>query len=104
MGALPLVRNIEGLARRARLNLEARHAEEATVTASAGPDRFGLTERELDVLRLVADGLTNGQIGHTLYISRKTASVHVSNILRKLGVSSRLEAGTIAARTGLSGI
>jgi DNA-binding NarL/FixJ family response regulator len=48
------------------------------------------------VLRLVALGYSNGQIGEALFIGRKTASVHVSNILRKLGVSSRLEAATAA--------
>ena len=46
------------------------------------------------MLRLVAQGYSNGQIGQALFISRKTASVHVSNILRKLGVSSRVEAAT----------
>jgi DNA-binding NarL/FixJ family response regulator len=57
-----------------------------------------LTRRELDVLRLVADGLSNGQIGARLYISTKTVSVHVSNILAKLGVSSRTEAAAVAHR------
>jgi len=59
---------------------------------------LGLTRRELDVLRLVADGLSNGQIGARLYISTKTVSVHVSNILAKLGVSSRTEAAAVAHR------
>ncbi|WP_176168861.1 ATP-binding protein [Krasilnikoviella flava] len=55
-----------------------------------------LTERERQVLDLVAEGLTNGQIAERLFISRKTASVHVSAILRKLGVSSRTEAAVVA--------
>ncbi|MFD6136214.1 LuxR C-terminal-related transcriptional regulator, partial [Isoptericola sp. NPDC060257] len=59
------------------------------------PDR-ALTDRERQVLALVAEGLTNGQIAERLFISRKTASVHVSAILRKLGVSSRTEAALLA--------
>ena len=55
-----------------------------------------MTERELEVLHLVAAGRSNGQIGQALFISRKTASVHISNILRKLGVSNRIEAAAIA--------
>ena len=57
------------------------------------------TDRELDVLALLAAGLSNGQIGKELYISTKTASTHVSNILRKLGVTNRVEAASIAAHT-----
>jgi len=102
MGATPLVTAIDALARRAHLTLD-------TVVAgghrpSVGPDHagdhdFGLTDREDEVLRLVVDGYSNGQIGQALFISRKTASVHVSNILRKLGVSSRLQAATIAVNS-----
>ncbi|WP_165800012.1 MULTISPECIES: ATP-binding protein [Isoptericola] len=62
----------------------------------------GLTDRERQVLELVAAGLTNGQIAERLYISRKTASVHVSAILRKLGVASRTEAAVVA-RTAVGG-
>ncbi|MGW9630257.1 helix-turn-helix transcriptional regulator [Agromyces sp. NPDC055520] len=58
-----------------------------------------LTEREAQVLDLVAEGLSNGQIGERLFISTKTASVHVSAILRKLGVSSRTEAAVVAERS-----
>ena len=61
----------------------------------------GLTRRELEVLRLVAAGRSNGQIAETLFISRKTASVHVSNILGKLGVHTRTEAAAAAHRLGL---
>jgi DNA-binding NarL/FixJ family response regulator len=60
-----------------------------------------LTDQEQRVLRLVALGRTNGQIGQELYISHKTASVHVSNILRKLGVNNRGEAARWAHSTGL---
>ncbi len=66
---------------------------------SADLDR--LTPRELEVLRLVAEGRTNREIGATLYMSEKTASVHVSRILAKLGVASRGEAAAIAHRLGL---
>ena len=63
--------------------------------------RYGLTDRELTVLRLLAAGRTNPQIGAELYISASTASVHVSNILRKLGVSSRVQAAAVAGTDGL---
>ena len=60
-----------------------------------------MTDRELTVLPLLAAGRTNPQIGAELYISTSIASVHVSNILRKLGVSSRVQADAIAERAGL---
>ena len=63
---------------------------------------LGLSTRELEVLALVAAGRTNGQIAQELFISPKTASVHVTHILDKLGVSSRIEAAMIAARAGLA--
>ena len=69
--------------------------------SSARPPRRGsgaLTEREQQVLALVAEGLSNGQIGQRLFISGKTASVHVSSILRKLGATSRTEAAHLASR------
>jgi DNA-binding NarL/FixJ family response regulator len=62
---------------------------------------YGLTERELDVLRLRGAGLTNREIGLRLRISTGTAGVHVSNILRKLGASSRVQAAGVAHRLGL---
>jgi DNA-binding NarL/FixJ family response regulator len=61
-----------------------------------GGDRLGLTEREFEVLRLVAAGRSNREIAAELFISAKTASVHVSNILAKLGVASRGEAAARA--------
>ena len=63
---------------------------------------YGLTGRELAVLRLVAAGRTNAQIGAELFISPKTAGVHVTNILRKLGVSNRVQAASLAERAGLA--
>jgi predicted ATPase/DNA-binding CsgD family transcriptional regulator len=66
-------------------------------------DRFGLTEREREVLDLLAAGRSNPQIGQELFISTKTASVHVSNILAKLGVTGRAEAAAVAHRLGIYG-
>ena len=66
-------------------------------------DELGLTPRQREVLALVADGRTNRQIAQALFISNKTASVHVSNILAKLGVANRGEAAAVAHRLGLNG-
>lgn len=69
---------------------------EASVTDSTGGDAIAaLTPRELQVLELVAEGLTNPQIGRRLYISPKTASVHVSAILAKIGATNRAEAAAL---------
>ncbi|HET9650158.1 MAG TPA: AAA family ATPase [Microlunatus sp.] len=76
-----------------------------TAGQRSGSPTFGdLTPRELEVLRLVAEGRSNGEIGQALFISTKTASVHVSNILAKLGASGRGEAAAIAHRHGLVGV
>jgi DNA-binding NarL/FixJ family response regulator len=64
---------------------------------------FQLTARELEVLALVAAGLTNRQIGEALFISEKTASVHVSRILAKLGARTRAQAAAVAGQLGLTG-
>jgi DNA-binding CsgD family transcriptional regulator len=99
---VPLRHEIEGLARRARLSLPvADQAAPATAEVSRGGDTHGLTPRELDVLQLLGSGATNAEIGRRLYMSPKTASVHVSAILRKLGVSGRFQAATVAQRKGL---
>jgi DNA-binding CsgD family transcriptional regulator len=88
LGAEPLSREIAILARRARIVLD------PAARAEAGD--AGLTVRELEVLRLVAAGRSNRDIASELFISPKTASVHVSNILGKLGVASRGEAAAKA--------
>ena len=62
---------------------------------------LGLTQREAEVLALVAEGRTNRQIGQALFITEKTASLHVSHILAKLGVAGRGQAAAIAHRLGL---
>jgi DNA-binding CsgD family transcriptional regulator len=125
LGAAPLLALIDGLARRARIPLDAgvsastpdgdvgpltTAAEGTGADAPSGaapsppPPPFaalGLSARESEVLSLVAAGRTNGQIARELFISPKTASVHVTHILDKLGVSSRIEAAMLAARAGL---
>ena len=70
--------------------------------ASSAPGILGLTAREVEVLRLVAAGRSNRDIAAELFISAKTASVHVSNILAKLNAASRTEAAAIAHRAGLA--
>ncbi len=88
LGARPLADQIAALARRARI---------ALTDEAAGPDSVaGLTGRELEVLRLVAAGRSNKEIAAELFISPKTASVHVSNILGKLGAATRTEASAKA--------
>jgi DNA-binding CsgD family transcriptional regulator len=92
MGAGLLTSRLTALAQRAGLSLD---------TTSANSPLAGLTAREAEVLQLVAGGKSNGEIGAALFISTKTASVHVSNILAKLGVNSRGEAAALAHRRGL---
>jgi DNA-binding CsgD family transcriptional regulator len=98
LGAAPLLRDLESVAARGRLPEQPRAPEVATPAPRAP---LGLTPRELDVLRLVGQGYTNARIAEALFISRKTASAHVSNILGKLEVGRRAEAAAIAARLGL---
>ena len=98
LGAAPLRTQLEALARRARISLTA--AEPEPAPAPARP--HGLTDREADVLRLLATGHTNREIGQQLFISPKTASVHVTSILRKLAVRDRVQGAAIAIRLGLA--
>lgn len=118
LGAEPLRREAEALARRARIDLAASDAaapdggsgrpprtEPSPARPARGPAAAlpgpRLSPRELEVLRLVADGRTNGEIAERLFITRKTAGVHVTHILDKLGVGNRVEAAMVAARSGL---
>jgi DNA-binding CsgD family transcriptional regulator len=92
MGAHALAQEAGRLATRARL-----------APSSPGPaDRFGLTQRERDVLGLVCTGRTNRQIAAQLFISPKTAALHVSHILAKLGVTTRGEAAALAHQLDLT--
>jgi DNA-binding CsgD family transcriptional regulator len=101
-GHAPLLTQIRLLAERARIPLQPPAAATPTTPSpAAAPAPYGLTGRELAVLRLLAAGRTNAQIGAELYISPKTAGVHVSSILRKLGVSGRVQAAALAERAGL---
>jgi DNA-binding NarL/FixJ family response regulator/tetratricopeptide (TPR) repeat protein len=113
-GARPFVERLESLARRARIDLhlesvapdKAAPTGEVVEAESPSPGhaalrRRGLSDREIEVLTLVAGGYSNGEIANRLFISSKTASVHVSHIMDKLGVSSRTEAATIGVRLGL---
>jgi DNA-binding NarL/FixJ family response regulator len=93
LGAEPLRGALEALARRGRLDLGVGLPPERTLA--------GLTPRELEVLRLLVEGRSNRQIAEQLFISGKTASVHVTNILTKLGVHSRLAAAATARHLGL---
>jgi DNA-binding NarL/FixJ family response regulator len=93
-GAGALLSEIRVLANAAHLDLD-------DLGGQRVEPQLGLTPREMEVLSMVADGWSNRQIGAALYISPKTVSVHVSNILAKLMVSSRGEAAALAHRSGL---
>jgi len=95
LGAKPLRRALDDLARRARIGI--------TPDLPDGEVLASLTSREREVLRLIAAGRSNREIASVLFIAPKTASVHVSNILGKLGAASRTEAAAIAHREGLAG-
>jgi DNA-binding CsgD family transcriptional regulator len=102
LGAEPLRHEVELLAQRGRLDLQEQADAAAAPPAPPSPAALlGLTQREAEVLALVAVGRTNRQIGQALFITPKTASVHVSRILAKLGVTGRGEAAAIAHRLGL---
>jgi DNA-binding CsgD family transcriptional regulator len=99
LGADHLRRELALLAQRARIELApaSDHATDAPAD-----DRTGLTARQLEVLALIAEGQTNREIAETLFITEKTAGAHVSSILARLGVRSRVEAATTAHRLGIS--
>ena len=105
LGAELVRAELEALARRARVPLGAaapsdghgEGGEEAPLAA------LGLTAREIEVLELVGEGLTNRQIAERLFISPKTAGLHVSNILGKLKVANRTQAAEVAHRARAGG-
>lgn len=94
LGAAPLREAVEDLARRGRVAVPG-------MPPAVGVEALGLTPREHEVLTLVVAGHTNREIGEALFITAKTASVHVSNILRKLDVDGRGEAARVAEHLGL---
>ncbi|MGH8836099.1 MAG: helix-turn-helix transcriptional regulator, partial [Actinomycetes bacterium] len=96
LGAEPLRHELELLGQRARIELSPGDPDRAPDPRHSA---LGLTARENEVLALVARGYTNREIADAFTISVKTASVHVSHVLRKLGVSSRVQAAEIAHRT-----
>jgi DNA-binding CsgD family transcriptional regulator len=96
LGAGRLLDTVREAAGRGRIRLS-----DDVGRSGGGAGKHGLTGRELEVLRLLAEGYGNERIGGELYISPKTASVHVSRILAKLGVSSRGEASAWAHREGI---
>ncbi|MFZ0043585.1 MAG: AAA family ATPase [Solirubrobacteraceae bacterium] len=103
LGSQWLAAEVTTLAERARLDLGNEHENGSTErAAAASEDPFGLTPRERQVLALLAQGATNRQIGASLYMAEKTASVHVSRILSKLGVQGRTEAAAVAHRQRLA--
>ena len=112
-GARPLAAAVATLAARARIVTRSPAmvavAPGPAPEAAGAPDpraaamALGLSAREVEVLQLVAAGLSNGEIAERLFITRKTAAVHVTHILDKLGVANRVGAAMIAARVGLTG-
>jgi DNA-binding CsgD family transcriptional regulator len=99
LGAAPMTAEAAALARRARLSLDdGGDGDQAAGQPADELARFGLTDREREVLLLLAEGQSNPEIAKALFISAKTASVHVSNILAKLGVSGRVEAAAVVHR------
>ena len=97
-GHRPLLAHVWALAGRARIPLHTLAVPPPPAEARAP---YGLTGRELAVLQLVAAGRSNAQIGAELFISRAAAAVHVTNILGKLDVTNRVQAGALAERAGL---
>jgi DNA-binding CsgD family transcriptional regulator len=97
LAARPLLDEIEALARRARLPL----ARPERPRPAPAPDGAGLSDRESDVLALLAAGMTNRQIAERLFISQKTVGTHVAHIFEKLGVHTRVEAAGRARQLGV---
>ena len=115
VGAQPLAAAVATLAGRARIATRSPATAPAPAASPPAPEAadapdpraaamaLGLSAREVEVLALVAAGMSNGEIADRLFITRKTASVHVTHILDKLGVDNRVGAAMVAARVGLTG-
>jgi DNA-binding CsgD family transcriptional regulator len=101
LDARPLQHEIERLARRACIDLQTPSPKPSPAEASPPAAQLGLTPREQEVLQHLVGGRTNRQIARALFISEKTASVHVFNIMSKLGAANRSEAAAIAHRLRL---
>lgn len=102
IGAATLKQRIERLAQRARITLTPTAPEPPDSPRKTIAEDLGLTAREVEVLAQLARGRTDRQIADDLFISKKTASVHVSNILRKLDAANRIDAAEIGQRAGLN--
>jgi DNA-binding NarL/FixJ family response regulator len=112
LGSEWLASEVRTLSERARLDVSPARSGAAAMAGNgdgngagagdAAEDPFGLTPRERQVLALLAEGATNRQIGAALYMAEKTASVHVSRILAKLGVQGRTQAAAVAHRLHLA--
>jgi predicted ATPase/DNA-binding CsgD family transcriptional regulator len=102
LGERPLRHEIERLAQRARIDLQPPSPKPRNTSTRRAGTEPGLTPREQEVLQHLVEGRTNRQIARSLFISEKTASVHVSNIMSKLGATNRSEAAAIAHRLRLT--
>ena len=100
LGAAPMVGRVTGQLRGLGVRVPSPTTDKPVVPSKHAS---GLTDREQEVLKLVSAGFTNPQIASSLYISRKTAEHHVSNILMKLGLTTRSEAAAAAIRLGIAG-
>ena len=101
LGAAPLLDEIRGLAKTARIRLDDPSPQQPA-EVQPPTQQEPLTDRERQVLVLLTEGKTNREIAAVLYMSPKTASVHVTHILQKLGVQSRVQAAAEAVRLGLT--
>jgi DNA-binding NarL/FixJ family response regulator len=101
MGAAPITQAVASLAERAGIVIDGADGGSVPVAGHAGDLVESLTPREREVLALVVAGRSNPEIAERLFITSKTASVHLTNIKGKLGVGSRIEAATAAIRLGI---
>jgi DNA-binding NarL/FixJ family response regulator len=100
-GVRTVARGESLLAPRITRRLIERYIAQAPAELAKPPELDALSARELDVLRLVAEGLSNEEVGARLFVSRATVKTHVANILMKLGVRDRIQAVVFAYESGL---